>query len=205
MTYLAADLITAVRDRAELDTSSTLTVDALLLRFINRALAQISLEASWPWLRASASVSSVVGTATLTLPTGWLRTHSLTETVTGYPLERRASRVIDRQPGTGRPEIYAVDGSVLSLAPTPSAVVAYTHRYSRSEPELTAGNAPLIPEVYSEGVVLWAAARAFNRYKQPDKAALALADYAVWLVRVKDNCNQGAELMRIEPREGGWI
>lgn len=204
MTYLAADLITAVRERAELDTSSTLTVDAMLLRFINRALAQISLEASWPWLRASASVSSVIGTNTLTLPTGWLRTHSITDTVTGYPLQRRASRVIDRQPGTGRPEIYAVDGSVLYLAPVPTEVVAYTHRYSRSEPELTTG-APLIPEVYSEGVILWAAARAFTRNKQPDKAAIALSDYAAWLVRVKDNCNQSAEVLSVEPRPGGWL
>lgn len=207
MTYAASDLITAIRDRAELDANSTLMTDAVLLRLLNRALAQVSLEANWPWLRTSESAVSVAGTATLTLPTGWLRTLSLTETVVGEPLVRRPARIIDRM-GTehpGRPYLYSAEGSVITLGPTPDAVYTYTHRYLRSEPVLTTG-APLIPEAYSQGVVEWAAIKAFQKTQAgAEKVAQAVADYRDWLVRTRDNINQSAETLRVEPREGAWF
>ncbi len=206
MAYTTAELITALEDRAELDPNSVLMTAAVKLRLINRALAQVTLEADWPWLRSSASAVSVAGTATLVLPTGWIRSLALTETVTGEPMLRRPVRILDRNTGRGRPYLYAVDGSVLTLSPTPDAVYTYTHRYLRSEPVLAAGETPLMPEVYSQGIIEWAAIKAFQRTQaDPAKVTQAVLDYKEWLTRAKDNINQGREMLRIEPREGAWF
>jgi hypothetical protein len=206
MAYTTAELIEAIQDRAELDANSSLTTAAYMLRLLNRALAQVSLEANWPWLRSSASVSSVAGTPTLVLPTGWLRTMSLTDNEDGTPMDRRPARILDRLVDSGRPQLYAAEGGVLTLGPTPDAVYTYTHRYLRSEPTLTAGGTPLIPEAYSQGVVEWAAIKAFQKTTAgAEKVTQAILDYRDWVTRTRDNINQGADPLRVEPREGAWF
>ncbi len=206
MAFDMTEIIARVRDRAELDATSTLMTSTVLMRMINQALEQVSLEADWPWLRASVSAVTVANTRTIALPTGWIRTLSLVETATGDSLVRRPVRKLDEEVSTGRPYMYAVDGNVLSVAPIPATVYTYTHRYVRSEPVITdaTGGVPLIPQVYSQGIVEWAAIKAFQRTKQVDKAATALTDYQQWLTRVRDNVNQGKEPLRVEPRPGAW-
>ena len=207
MAWDTAEIIARVRDRAELDANSTLMTSAVLLRMVNQALEQISLEKDWPWLHASGPLVTVATARTAATPTGWIRTISLVEASTGEALTRRAARALDEIVATGKPYLYSVAGNTIAVAPIPDAVYSYTHRYVRFEPTLTDASTgvPLIPQVYGQGVVEWAAKLALLKTKQFEKAAQAQKDYQDWLKRVVDNVNQGQAPLRIEPRPGAWF
>lgn len=206
MANTLADIRLKVRDRGAFSATDTKLTNAVLDRAINAALAQVSREADWQWLRTSATLTSIVGTADYAVPAGWIRTASLNDIETGTALVRRPVRVLDRDVNQGQPHYYALEGSSITLGPTPSDVRSYKHRYVREEPTLVAdGDTPLIPEGYSQCVVSWAVRLLCSSVREMDRSLEASKEYAEDIRRIKDNINIGREPLRIEPREGAWF
>ncbi len=98
------------------------------------------------------------------------------------------------------------DGLVIRVAPTADQAYTLIHRYFRYEPVLSAdGDTPLVPEVYSQAVIEWAAYQALTQGNSVERADRALRDFRTSLARIKDNANQGADPLRISNRPGGWL
>lgn len=204
-----AELITLIRDRAELDTNHSALTDTVLLRWINQGLNRLSLIADWPWLRATETNSSAIaGTEQLTLPTGWLRTILLTHVDTAEPLGRAHLKMIRRilPSQQGRPQVYAADGSRVFIRPVPNAAFSFVHDYVRSEPALGSTSAsPLLPDAYNQMLIEWVAAKAFQKDRKTDKAQDAKADFFAAVKDARDNINQGREPLSISVRPGAWF
>lgn len=202
MTTIAlSDLETAVLDRTGYLSTDSLLTTAVLDRFINRALFAFSLGGDWPWLYVNET--KALSTATFTPTSGWRRTVDLVHQDTGEPLVRRAVRVLDQIPATitGRPSLYAISGGVVNVRVVPDGPYNLTHRYIRTEPPVASGNV-LTPWEQSDPIVHLAAAKAFTLKKDMVRAQEAKVDYATALRRIKDDINQGRELLRVEVRPG---
>lgn len=208
MAFDGAEIITRVRDRAQLDANNSALTDPVLLRLINAGLQRLSLVADWPWLRATENNSLAAAAQQLTLPTGWLRTILLTHSDTAEPLTRAHLKIVRRVlvTDTGRPSIYAADGSRVFIRRVPSAAYTLIHDYVRSEPALasTAG-VPLITDAYAQMLVEWVAVKAFQKDRKMDEAVEAKADFFAAMKDARDNINQGREPLTITPRPGGWF
>lgn len=203
-----AVLITLIRDRAELDVNHSSMTDTVLLRWINQGLGRISLVADWPWLRATETATLAAAATQLPLPTGWLRTLLLTHDDTAEPLVRAHLKMIRRVPvaDTGRPTIYAADGSRVLIRRVPERAYTFTHDYIRFEPALaTTSDSPLIPDAYNQMLVEWVAVKAFQKDHKMDDAQEAKADFAACVRDAKDNINQGREPLSVNVRPGGFI
>lgn len=179
---------------------------AVRYRAINDALQQVSLERAWPWLRASATISVVGGTATYSLPARFLMTDSIVDPSIGFALRRLSAIEIAELIGTGRPEVYHVDGTLITLGPSPDGSYTLTHTYRAAEPALSAStDTPLIPDAFALGVVSYAAALCFRTEQLPDLATEAFSDYGSWLRRAQDNVNMSREPIKVRVRPGGFV
>ncbi len=207
MAHTLSTLRARVRARAASNGADSLLTDTQLNLYVNQALQAVSLEADWPWQKVIDATQTVtVNNGTFTPPAGWYRSQSLTHVDTGEPLERRAPKYLDRVVGTGRPWCWAPDGVVISVRPVADGTYTLVHRYFKSEPTLTGDSSvPLIPEVYSQPVVEYAAYQALTQGNSVGRAAQAWSDYQTSLRRIKDNCNQGSDPLRITPRPGGHL
>lgn len=208
MAWDGAEIITRVRDRAELDVNHSALTDAVLLRLVNAGLQRLALAADWPWLRATETNSVAAGAEQLTLPTGWIRTLLLTHSDIAEPLTRAHLKVIRRVLVTdvGRPSLYAADGSRVFIRRVPDGAYDFIHDYVRTEPALVGTDGvPLIPEAYSQMLVEWVAVKAFQKDRKTDEAIEAKADFYAALKDARDNINQGREPLTITPRPGGWF
>ncbi len=180
---------------------------AVRTQLINDALQQICLDHDWPWLLTSETISTVAATATYNLPTRHLRTASIVDATIGRALNKMSLIEMDQviTTYTARPTIYHI-GAVITLRSVPDAVYALTHRYYIAEAALASGSdTPLIPEVFSRGVIEQAAVLAFSEAKDIERSLAADAAYTRWLKRAQDNAMRSREPGRIRVRPGGWF
>ncbi len=207
MAHTLATMRARVIARSTTDTNDTLLTSAQINLYINQALQQMSLEADWPWQKVTDYAQALLsGASSFTPGTGWYRTVSLTNATTGEPLVRYAPKVLDRYIGQGRPILYAPDGLIVRTAPAADQAYTLIHRYFRHESVLSAdGDTPLIPEVYSQAVIEWAAYQALTQGNSVERADRALRDFRASLQRIKDNANQGSDPLRVSNRPGGWL
>lgn len=206
MAFTLADYDARLLDRVSSVSSDTRLTSAVRYRAINDALAQICLEHDWGWLATSATITTVAGTSSYALPTRHIRTDSITETITGISVSRRPMIELDQVIALGPPRIYHVDGALVFLKAIPDGVYSLTHRFRQFEPQLTSGSdAPLIPDVYSRGVIEFAAMLCLRQVKEYERGAEAESDYGSWLKRVQDNENMSREPMRVRVRRGSWV
>lgn len=206
MAFTLTDYEQRLIDRLSTVSGDTQLTQAVRFRAINDALAQICLERDWPWLLTSETIATVAGTSTSALPARHIRTDSITETATGISLSRRSQIELDQVIYQGPPRIYHIDGSAITFKPIPNGVYSLTHRYRQFEAQLTSGsNTPLIPDLYSRGVVEYAAILCLRQVKEFERSAEAEKDYGAWLRRVQDNVNMSREPIRVRVRPGSWI
>ncbi len=207
MAHNLGTLRARVKARVASTPGDSLLTDAQINDFINRALQNFSLEQDWPWQKTVETRVVTVGADSFAVPTGWYRTESITHQDTGWPLERRAPKYLDRVLGQGRPEFWAPFGAgTILLRYAPDQTYSLTHRYMKLEPTLSAdGDAPLVPEAFSQAIVDWAAYQALTLGNSVSRAQAAMVDYIASLKRIRDNNNQGAEPLRITVRPGSWV
>lgn len=203
------DLDALVVGRLGVNSNDTRLTSSVRTRAINEAVRQVTLEADWPWLVTSGTLTTVVGTASYSVPSTWFRTRHIIHQDNGDSLLHRSLIDVDsynisgRQ---GRPMIYTVEGSAILLGPVPDGVYNLTHRFMRTETALVSGSdSTLIPTLYSRGVVEWATSALLREIREMDRAVEADAEYIKWLKRTKDNIKQSREPYRVRVRPGSWI
>lgn len=171
----------AVRTRGGWPTGDALYTDAVLTQLVNAAVAYIGTEHDWAWLEKQVTVNTAAGTNTYTPAADWQRTISVRHP-DGYQLKRVPIDELDLlTDASGPPKVYANPGVSLVVAPTPSAIIALSHRYIASEPDLVAdADLPLLPARFHQAVVEYAAYLAFRREGNAAEAGAALAAYTTW-------------------------
>lgn len=177
-------LTAALRTRLGVPTTDAMFTDATCTDLLNWSIKKINSDHDWGWLEKSEAINTVNGTATYTPGADWLRT--LMVQYGDYPPLEHVSIDRIRMIGTpaGRPAFYTVFGDLIQLRPVPSAVVALTHLYIRTEPDLTAGgDIPLMPATYHPVLVEYAAYLGMLRISDIQEAGAALARYDKWLAR----------------------
>jgi hypothetical protein len=131
---------------------------------INEALGRIGRRIYSLQRRSTTTVAVSAGTASYALPADLLRVVSLRDAAK-HPgeLEEADPRWIDDQSASsGTPMAFAVDGSQLTLWPTPTTAVTLTLRYWGTPATLSAdGDIPAIPGDYADLLVTYARAKLF--------------------------------------------
>lgn len=187
------------------DTSWTATKQT---QQINAALRQVALEYDWPWLQSQATITTAASTRAYPVPTNWLRTVRLTETVNGTKIRLATIGQVDSVPSTttGTPDVFAVWGNSIHFAPTPAEALAYQHRYSRLENTLSLStDTPLVPIEFEEGAIEYAAYLALRFLREPARAQEALSAYKAWKERAIDNVRQARGTLSVQHRPGAWL
>lgn len=203
------ELLASVRRRTDIQAADTGLTDATLTDFINASLKKISLAADWEWLDAVTNASFTPGSGIIAAQANMGRVQYLVLTDTGEQV-RRTSRVeLAHIPATnrGRPWAWAWDGSgAIEVRPTPDAAYTYELRFYKTEPPLTvAGNSPLIPTAYDDGVVEYASYLAFRFLHRLEEARGAFEAYTDWFRTARDDSTRGRGGLKVRARPGGFI
>lgn len=186
--------------------------DANLTQVIAEANHALGVEADWPWLEASATLTTVSGQQAYTPPvassTSWLRTVAISRSDTSsggfYSLVMRSLPEI-RELGTetGEPTFYCVSGEQILLAPVPSAVMTYTHDYIKQEKTLAiAADEPFLPAQFQYALVHLATSLAHMRQGDMQRSDFHMKLYQSWLTRMRDNRRRTSQFPRIRVRPG---
>lgn len=201
-TTLAA-VRTAAQNQGNFKTTDTRLTTTTWAEIINRALRQIALDHDWFWLLTNETLTTVPGTSTLAPAATFLRTKSITHNDVGTPLTLREISELDRITTAGRPILYTVENSTISVKPVPDAAYTLMHRFVRTEIVLAAdGDSPLIPLEFSEGLILYATKLAFEFIHDTTKALEASKEYTAWLNRSSDNNARSREPFQARVRPG---
>lgn len=204
---------TAVYTRIGLPSTDTFYPSTVVNDFLNEALQAINNEEYWPWTQATATISTVAGTAAYAVPTDWKATKQLF--ISGFtPLALSNLADVDYVTQQGQPVAYVVFGDQIILSPTPDGVYTVTHQYQKMEPTLTLdSDTPLMPAEFHYAIVAFAAHLAHMRSGEVDyyrgnitgKAAAALQEYNQWLARMRDARRRSTGPLRPRIRPGSLI
>lgn len=162
--------------------------DEALTDLINEALTTLSLEAPWPWLDATATITwPSDGSSTTTMPFAWQAIRSVS--VEGRREYRvRSQRDVDTynegQPGWSYG--FAVHGRTITLAPAPTADAEVRIIGTRNDgPLVNDVDEPFLPDTYSDAVVQLACALVFDRHNDSARYARHRQAYDEWVMRLK--------------------
>jgi hypothetical protein len=181
-----ATLQTAVLDRLGVPASDALFTAAVLGRAVNEAVQEIKSEHDWPWDEASETITTVAGTDTYSVAADWMRTQELKPSA-DYPLERRSIIDIDSEwpfGDTGRPQVYAINKGQIVLRPIPAQVDTITHRYIKTQADLTGTDTPALPAQFHTAIVELATYIALKRSRDDARGAAALDAYQRWISKM---------------------
>lgn len=184
MAYNVGNLISQVQSRLD----DTGFASATLMQFLNDTQRQITNEYRLPFMEATASFTTVIGTASIgSLPSNFQMAINLTvtspdsnEKVIPYmeyeEIDHRYPDPTDDT--TGPPAYWYIFNGTINLSPRPDAAYGLTLRYLKKPTELTANaDVPAIPEEYQEILVLGAHKRALQLNDNFDQAQLINQEY----------------------------
>lgn len=194
--------------RCGLDTADAMVSLPVVNNAMNDALHFLSTVRDWWWLESTETLATVAGTGTITLASAVRKSRSLAYADGTGELDQVAVSTIDhdRTTAQGKPQVYALYGTQVVLAPIPGAVYSLTHRYLGGEPDLTDDNAsPVLPAQYQAALVDYAAYLVLRRTHDSERAAEALAGYQNWERVMTDNARRGVKPMIPRIRDGAAI
>lgn len=189
----------AVRTRIGVPDTDALFTDAVVNALVNAALQRISTEGDWPWLEDAEVLTTANGDGDYAVPADWIRTVNVLD-ASGLPLRRSPIEDLDFIGGSGQPRLWGIFGDQIILRPIPTTVQSFTHRYIKTEPELTVdADTPLMPVPYHYAIVALAAYFAFRRSSDLQEAGAAKAEYDDW------RASMHAQLDRFAETHGGAL
>ena len=203
-------LWTATRNRVGISSTDARAGDTAVTELIVEALNAIATERDWPWLETSETFSTVNGTATRAVPTGWMRTRTL-QVAGSAPMDDSRSReqldgLWSDSTATGQPMFFVVSGDALRMYPTPDAVYSVTHVYYRQETQLSSGSdTPLMPAWAHAAIAEWASSLLLTRLREDARAEAAMKRAHGWLDRLQDNARRVTGPVRVRVRPGGFV
>lgn len=198
-------LMSTARTRFGAPSGDSFYTDAVLTALVNEALDAVSLEFDWPWLQGSATITTAAADRDYAVPADWIRTRKL-YIANNEPLELVPSSDVLWSTAQGRPTQYAIEGDLVQLFPVPDGVYSVTHKYTKSEPDLSTGSdTPLMPAVFHHAIVALVVNLMHVRAGNLTKANAALVDYRAWLTRMQDHRRRSSATLRPRVRPGGWM
>ena len=205
--------LSELRGQVDRRTGHFLTDDALN-DLINEALRALSLEARWPWLDATATLTwpddeAGVSVTTTTMPWTWQVIKSVVANGRDEYLAR-AQRDLETSDGVSGGDWtfgFAVHGRTITMAPAPAAGVAVRILGTRNEgPLVNDVDEPFLPDDYTDPVVHYACALAFDRHNDPGRRSSHMAEYERWVKRMKRSVRDQASGPRVpRVRPGGGL
>lgn len=174
---------------------------------VNEANLAVCADRDWPWLRTTATFSTVSGTGDYTPPADWIRTLSVRVVDEQQMVLLTPDDLDGRYPDSatrGTPSAYAVDGSILRLRAIPNGVFSVLHRYVKV-PALLVNDAdiPDLPPLFHPILAEYACALAFRRIGDDTRAVMAKAEVDEWRRRMLDDMRRTKQTSSIRVRAGG--
>jgi hypothetical protein len=165
-----ADLRARAREESGI-LATTIVSDATFNAYINEAYLELARQRPWPWTRATASISTVAGTATYNLPAGVQQVERIAVRTGSSQrvLDQRSASDADAfvRPaaavtGNGLPVEYVVsdDRLTVTLFPTPSVTETLTVVYQATPAVLTGTASPAFDSQFHQLLAYAAALRA---------------------------------------------
>lgn len=184
-------IVQEVRDLFRDDEGGSIDDELLIVRWINRCLADIARSGYW---RGSAGIDLLSGTAGYDLPSrlpGFVDLHGAEWTGDGNPAplvcvsnRGRFDEIAAAGAAAARPSHYFVESNTLYVAPAPMDAVSggLTLHYSYLPPEVgcASGSTPQLPPAYDAAVVAYCLAQAFRRSPTKGAANKALEYQAMY-------------------------
>lgn len=131
---LVSDIMTSIRERID-DAGGELVEDGPLIAYINQAYGKyydVLVKADPAFFQAEATISTVAGTRSYTLPTTWVGTMYVDRLVSGdeyLPLKRLRPDQRLKFTERGEPRCYHIEGGQLAIYPRPDTVYTLRHTY----------------------------------------------------------------------------
>lgn len=177
---------TAVYDRLGVPTGDGLFTDAVVGRAVNEAIQEIKSEHDWPWDQASETITTVSGTSTYSLAADWMRTREMKPS-TDYALERRSMQELDDEwpfGDSGRPQVYAIEQGQVIFRPVPISVDTITHRYIKTQADLTGTDTWRCPAQFHTAAVELATYIALKRSRDDVRGYGAEGAFERWIAKM---------------------
>lgn len=176
---------TATEYRLGIPSGDSMFTDAVLNSLINTALRHIAAEADWDWLMGTEALSATNGVDTEALAAGYVRTINMS--IGEYPpLKQVTVDELDYMEGaSGQPKFFSIVNGAAYFRPVPDGSYTIDHRYIKAESTLSNDtDTPLLPAVFHDAVVEYAAYLGFRRINEPTDAKEALESYQMWLAKM---------------------
>lgn len=198
-----AQLRTEVYDRLGVPETDGQFPPAVLTRAVNAAMNFIEAEQDWPWLTNTATLTTAAGTGDYPTPADWGRTVHLQRS-SYAPLTRVTIGDLDTNwdaTMSGEPEAWCPWGERIFLRPVPDAAYAYTHRYIKVDPALSAdSDTPLMPARFHVAIAEIATWFLLRRSKEDGRAVGAKAAYDEWRARMADDKRRWSGASKVKVR-----
>lgn len=178
-----ADLRAAVSDRLGVPPAGDpLIMSAWLGAAVNTALQVCSSEKDWWWLLSSTTFQFNGGQAAM--PSDLLKVEAIQAYSTYLEPVSRRDMLDQLNVPLPAPVGWTVIGNVLWLVPAPDGLIDARLLYYRAEPTLVGdADVPLMPAVFHDKLVAYAAYLGYLRRQDPVRATQQLADYQQWVKR----------------------
>ncbi len=201
------ELRQGVMDRTATTIDDLLLDTSVLNRFINDALREVSNQREWSWLTLTTTITTEAGVSAYAVPSSFTSVLSITDDQ-GDPLQFVGPIDIEYLTNAyeGIPLFYTVTNSSILFAPTPTSVIVYTMRYSRSEDPLTSDtDSPFMPAHLHDAIIWYASHLAFRRRRDTTEAEAAFNSFKNALDRTHDDVTQSQKTAKLRRRSGHYI
>lgn len=208
----AGELAERVRRRLGLITEDPLAEAGDLLDLVNDALHQLETRhpQAWPWLFAETTFQTSSGDDNYDVPDDWMKVYSLKLTLPGSSAKAEMPRYSIGQleemypyEATQQPQCFAVWGRTLRLRPIPDGTYTITHRYVRTEPDVTDDDdEPIMPSTFHGAIVEQAVELQARRVGAESQANTAQAAVDRWVRQMVGYSREYIGPGRV--RDRGW-
>jgi hypothetical protein len=196
-----------VRSRLGTPLSDQFMGDDVIDDSINLAIDAIESEYRWPWQERVTSLTISAGTSTAAaLPDDWRATKAVF--LNDWELRQVSPTDIYAWPTTdnGQPQVWTLVNDEIIVRPQADVDYSMTHLYYRKPSALTRDADVLdMPDMYAGAVI--AKASEWLSVREDDRASATqhLADYGMWIARMRRDTRRSTTPVRVRVREGSWI
>lgn len=185
-----------LQDRVLLNRFDDATYRPLVKDYLNDANRLIHRRLDLPADEAVTTFPTVAGTRDYTAPAGLRVLDAFIDVDPFLELLEKESIEVDAraQEDSGRPEVYALSGGKIKLAPLPDAVYTISVRVLAGAPKMTVdGDVPSIPEEYHELLDTYATSKCCRKEDDFEAAAALMADFETGFQRLAIDLQNAAD------------
>jgi hypothetical protein len=172
---------------------------------VNQALVTIEEEAYWPWSEAIVAIPVLAGESGVVMPDDWRATKQVYVGQWELGQQSITDLLAWAESATGTPAVWCDYGDRIEVRPMPSHDTTLTVAYYKAQPYLWADtDKPMIPDRYHPAVIAKAAELLSRREDDGPSQAGHLADYTVWVGRMRKAMRSTTRPVVPRVRPGSW-